>query len=180
MEYTFKNSPKDHLRTIFLRDTSLIISFDGAKYEYPYKDISNVWLNNPGGFCSPGEFSCTLNIIDQKPIYISSKNYNEKGEVIEQSNFYNSFVRVIHMHLGTNTSASFKFGTQPKAYITRVAIILMILAGCISSILYTDINPIILILPSVVGIFVTVCGLKFCITRFPKGYNPRNIPLNLL
>ncbi|QSE97912.1 hypothetical protein [Fulvivirga lutea] len=180
MEYTFKNSPEDYLRTIVLKEKSLTLNFEGSTYEYPYNKITKVWLNNPGGFCSPGEFSCTLNIIDKKPVYISSKNYNDKNEEIEQSNFYNSFVRVLHMHLGVNTTASFKFGTQPTAYIARVAIILAILTGCVASILLTNVNPFILILPSALGIFVSVCGLKFCITRFPKGYNPNNIPLNLL
>lgn len=180
MEYTFRNDPKDHLKTIFLSDKSLILKFDGSQYEYPYNQITKVWLNNPGGFCSPGEFSCTLNIVDKKAVYISSKNYEENGREIEQSNFYNSFVRVLHIHLDGNTSTDYKFGSEPKAYLGRITIILCILAGCIASISFTTINPLILIAPSIIGILVTICGLKFCITRFPKGYNPKDIPLNLL
>ena len=180
MEYTFRNSPKDDLKTIFLRDSSLVLKFDGSTYEYPYSEIEKVWLNSPGGFCSPGEFSCTLNIVDKKPVYISSKNYNQNGTEINQSNFYNSFIRVLHMHLDGQTKADYKFGTTPVAYLGRVAIILIILTGCITSILYTSINPFVLAIPSAIGIFVAVCGAKFCISRFPKGYNPKDIPLEVL
>jgi hypothetical protein len=180
MEYSFKNSPKNSLSKITLGEKGFQLVINKDIYNYQYTDISKVWLNNPGGFCSPGEFSCTLNIKEKKPIYISSKNYTDNGDIIGQANHYNSFIRILHRYIGSNQSAEFKFGSTPFKYFGRIALIIGILTSCILSTSLIDTNPLYFIIPSAMGIFVSVCGMKFCITRFPKGYNPNEIPLNLL
>ncbi|HNP18855.1 MAG TPA: hypothetical protein PKL31_10505 [Fulvivirga sp.] len=180
MEYVFKNSPKDKLRKIVLTDDGFNLIMDGATYPYKYSSVNQVWLNSPGGFCSPGEYSCTLNIVDQKPLYISSKNYSDSKKLIDQFNHYNSFIRVLHLHLKNNKAAQFKFGTTPFKYLTRIMVIIGILTACVLSIMLLEANPLVFIVPSGLAIFVSVCGMKFCINRFPKVYNPENIPLTLL
>lgn len=180
MEYSFKNSPKDHLSKMALGENGFRIVIDGATYNYKYSEVTRVWLNNPEGFFTPGEFSCTVNIVDKKPIYITSKNFDQNGLFVEQSNHYNSFVRVLHMHVKSNKAAEFKFGSTPTKYLMRMAIIALILTSCIVSIMTFNSNPLFFIIPSVFGIFVSIYGLRFCITRFPKGYNPNDIPLELL
>jgi hypothetical protein len=180
MDYAFKNSPKDHLTQMVLGENGFKIILDGATYNYKYSDVTRVWLNNPEGFIAPGEYSCTINIVDKKPIYITSKNFDQNGLFIEQSHHYNTFVRVLHMHIKSNKAAEFKFGTTPAKYFRRVAIIALILTACVASIITFKSNPFYFIVPSVFGVFVTIYGLQFCITRFPKVYNPDNIPLELL
>lgn len=180
MEYAFKNSPEEKVKKIVLNLTGFDLYFDGAKYTVSYSDINGVWLNKPGGLCTPSEYSCTLNINDRKPIYISSKNYDDEGNVIEQPNHYNSFVRVLHHHLQSKSRAQYRFGVQPRQYALRVLTIIGILTGFGASYLYLNINKYILALPAVLSIFVAVCGLKFCISNYPKDYKPENIPLKLL
>ncbi len=180
MEYTFRISADSPEVMMVLTENEIQLKTEGAVYRHPYSSVQKVWLNNPGGFCSPGEFSCTLNIVDKKPIYIASKNYDKQGHLINQANHYNTFVRVLHMHVKSNAKAKFRFGATPVKYAMRIATIISILATCLASSLLIDANPLIFIMPSAAAIFVTVCGLRFCITRFPKGYNPDDIPLNLL
>ncbi len=180
MEYSFKNSPKAHLTQMALGENGFRVVIDGATYNYKYSEVTRVWLNNPEEFFNPSEYSCTINIIDKKPIYITSKNYNHNGLIMDQSHNYNSFVRVLHMHVRSNKAAEFKFGSTPSKYLKRLAIIALILIGCVASIISFDSNPLYFIAPSVFGVFVSIYALRFCITRFPKGYNPNDIPLELL
>lgn len=180
MEYSFRNSPHEKAKRAVLNLTTIDLYYDEAKYTIPYKDINGVWLNKPGGICTCRAYSCTLNIKDKKPLFISSKNYDEKGNTLEQSNHYNSFVRVLHHHLQTKSKAEYKFGVQPMQYLLRVCMVIAILAGFILSSLYLNINQYLLIGTALVSLFGTVCGVNFCITNFPKGYTPENIPLKLL
>ncbi|ELR72194.1 hypothetical protein C900_01748 [Fulvivirga imtechensis AK7] len=180
MEYSFRNSPNEKVKKVFLNQTGLDLYVDGAKYVIPYCDINGVWLQRPGGICTPRAYSCTLNINDKKPVFISSKNYDEAGDLVEQSNHYNSFVRVLHHHLQKQGRAQYKFGVQPLQYALRVVAIIAILGGFTLSYLYLNINQYLLAVPALLSLFVAVCGLNFCIANFPKGYRPENIPLQLL
>lgn len=180
MEYSFRNAAGESEKKIVLNLTGIELYFEGAKYAIPYNDINGVWLNKPSGICTCRAYSCTLNIKNKKPLFISSKNYDAAGNIVEQSNQYNSFVRVLHHHLQSKSAARYRFGVQPTQYVLRVLAIIGILAAFLFSSLYLNISQYILAVPVALSLFVAVCGVNFCIANYPKNYTPENIPLKLL
>lgn len=180
MEYTFKNSAAEKEKRIFLHHTGIDLYHDGAKYTVPYSNINSIWLNKPGGLLNLGEFSCTININDQKPIYIADKNYDAYGFIKHQPNNYNSFIRVLHHHLQDKSNVKYKFGSKPLQYVLRLIIITAIVFTCFLPYGFLDVNQYTLIIPILVAFTVGAFSLKFLLNEYPKCYMPDSIPLNLL
>ncbi len=180
MEYNFKITESGSERSIILKNDMLHYVVDNAIYEVPYNIINAVWLNKPGGICTPNHYSCTLNIEDDKPIFISSRNWDENKREMHQQNHYNSFVRVLHVHLKEKSKAKYGFGVKPKYYALRViAIITIIAIASYVALTFKD-SWYILVAPVAVSIFVLTCGLNFCVKNFPSKYKPDQIPMRLL
>lgn len=180
MEYNFKIEESGSERSIILKNDMLIYVVDNAIYDIPYKDITSVWLNKPGGICTPNIYSCTLQFKQEKPLFISSKNWTADKKEIHQENHYNSFIRVLHMHLLQKSGAQFSFGVKPQKYLTKVATIILILATSAFLTINFDLKNYLLAIPAMVSVFVITCGLNFCLKNFPSRYKPEAIPLNLL
>ncbi len=180
MEYNFKIEEDSTERSIILKNDMLIYVVDNAIYDIPYKDITYVWLNRPGGLCTPNIYSCTLHFKQEKPLFISSKNWTKDKQEIHQENHYNSFVRVLHMHLVEKSGAKYSFGVKPKKYLTKIATIITILSLAGFLTMTFDLKSYLLAIPAAISIFVITCGLNFCLKNFPSRYKPDAIPLNLL
>ncbi|MTI22881.1 hypothetical protein E1176_17750 [Fulvivirga sp. RKSG066] len=180
MEYSFKINESGKERTLILKNEMIIYVLDDAIYEVPYKNITAVWLNKPGGFCTPSSYSCTLNIKDDKPIFITSKNWDLDQREILQQNHYNSFVRVLHMHLKEKSKATYGFGVKPQYYMLRVAAIITILTLATYLSVNYQLNNFLLAIPVAISLFVLTCGLNFCVKNFPSSYRPDHIPITLL
>lgn len=180
MEYNFKVEEHGSERTVILKNDMLIYIEENAIHDIPYSDITNVWLNKPGGLCTSNIYSCTLQFKHQKPLFISSKNWRDDRVEIHQENHYNSFIRVLHMHMREKSTAKYSFGVKPKKYFTKVATIILILTlAAVSSITF-NLNNYLLAIPVGISLFVVTCGLNFCLKNYPSHYMPDRIPLNLL
>jgi len=180
MDYTFKINEEDKERRLILKDEFMIYAIDGSVYEIPYNRISAVWLNKPGGICTPNHYSCTLNIDDDKPVFISSRNWGENGREIIQQNHYNSFIRVLHLHLKEKSKAQYGFGVKPKPYFMRVGAIVTILSLSVLFAIIFNLNNVLIAIPAVISVSVLTCGLNFCLKNFPSTYKPDCIPFALL
>jgi len=180
MEYSYKISDSGSERSIILKNEVIIYIANGAIYDIPYKRITSVWLNKPSGFLSPNYFSCTLNIEDDKPIFISSKNWDDYNNEILQQNHYNSFVRVLHMHLKEKSKAKYGFGVKPKNYFIKAAAILAVLAVVLFLSVSLQLNNFLLAFPILVGGSALAIGINFCVKNYPHRYKPDHIPLQLL
>lgn len=180
MEYNFRVDENGSERTVILKNDMLIYIEKNAIHDISYKDITNVWLNKPGGLCTPNIYSCTLHFKHDKPLFISSKNWRDDKMEIRQENHYNSFIRVLHMHLREKSSAKYSLGVKPKKYLTKVATIILILALAATVSITFQLNNYLLAIPVLISVFVVTCGLNFCLKNYPSKYTPDHIPLSLL
>lgn len=180
MEYYFKNSITDKPKKLVLTDSGINLYLDDACYQYDYRDIVGVWLNKPGGIFDQKFFSCTLNIADRKPLFISSLNFDQDDELINQDNHYNSFIRVMHLHLKEKSKAKYHLGVPPLNYSLRIILAILVLAVCLAAYFHVDLSTVALGAVGFLVLATGVAGLQFGISKFPKFYNPDNIPLELL
>lgn len=180
MEYNFKVDENGSERTVILKSDMLIYIEENAIYDISYSDITSVWLNKPGGFCTSNIYSCTLQFKHEKPLFISSKNWREDRVEIHQENHYNSFIRVLHMHMREKSAAKYSFGVKPQKYLTKVATIILILTLAVAGSIIFQINNYLLAIPVTISLFVTTCGLNFCLKNYPSKYTPDQIPMSLL
>ncbi|MEO0555720.1 MAG: hypothetical protein AAF149_21120 [Bacteroidota bacterium] len=180
MDYSFRSSATESERKILLTTNALHLYVDGAKYSTPYEKVVGVWLSTPSGFLAGNTYACTLNIEDAKPIYISIKNYDDAGKLIEQANHYNSFIRVLHLHLCKKSKAHYFFGVKPASYAAKLIVLLAVVMTCVTSYFVFNLSGL-LILPVGVALMVSAYTLlSFGIKSFPKLYDPDEIPLRLL
>ncbi|MDX1628555.1 MAG: hypothetical protein R3345_07635 [Fulvivirga sp.] len=180
MEYSFKTNEKDQTRIIHLESDKLVYFMDDERQEVPYNQIHSVWLSKPGGVLTPNSYSCTLNIKNAKPIYISSKNWDDEKKEILQQNHYNSFVRVLHLHLKEKSRAQYGFGLPPASYLSKLAILLLIVCSTIYWALSSQLSGTMLIGTIGLGVLIVIIGLNFSLKNYPSHYQPDQIPLNLL
>lgn len=180
MDYSYKITPSDTTRRMLLSSNALHLYLDGHKYTTPYNKVVGVWLSKPSDFLSGNNYGCTLNIEDAKPIYISIKNFDSEGSPMDQSNHYNSFIRVLHVHLQEKSKAHYYFGEKPVSYAMKVLVLVSLVSACLMSYTLFNINGLI-VLP--VGAILAISAyalLRFGIKSFPKLYNPKEIPIGLL
>lgn len=165
---------------MLLTSNALHLYIDGAKYTTPYEKVVGVWLSTPAGFLAGNTYACTLNIEDAKPIYVPIKNFDESGDLIDQSNHYNSFIRVLHVHLREKSKAHYYFGVRPISYAIKVLVLLSIIFACLACYLLLNLSGVVVIPLGLVLMASAYTLLRFGIKSFPKLYDPNEIPLGLL
>ncbi|MEM1406946.1 MAG: hypothetical protein AAGG59_09245 [Bacteroidota bacterium] len=180
MDYSFRPSATESERKILLTSNAFHLYLDGAKYSTPYEKVVGVWLSTPSGFLAANTYACTLNIEDAKPIYISNKNYDDAGKPIVQANHYNSFIRVLHVHLREKSKAHYYFGVKPVNYAMKLIVLLAVVMACITSYFAFNLNGLLVLPVGVVLLASAYALLRFGIKSFPKLYDPDQIPLRLL
>ncbi|TRX51614.1 hypothetical protein FNH22_23930 [Fulvivirga sp. M361] len=180
MEYTYRLSADSEPRRMVLKENALDFHLDDYKLTIPYAKVVGVWLSSPDGLLFSENYSCTLNIEDGKPIFITMKNFDGHGQLMTQDNHYSSFIRVLHLHLREKSKARYYFGVKPLNYFTKLLTFTGVIVSCLILYFFFNLNEIITIFLTVIAFFFLLVTLRFGIRRFPKIYDPDEIPLNLL
>jgi hypothetical protein len=177
VEYTFKSSSRDKVRTIILGQHSFKIQSAEREEVIPYARVNSVRLSKMNG----NRFCITLSAEGQKPISICNQYYLPDGRSEDRSRQYTAFVRVLHYHLKTNSHSVFFSGFS--FHLLWIWVLTSAFAGFFVSFI-SEYFGISLMNPFgqalILTIMFTTGMLLINRGRLPKTYSPEEIPLQYL
>lgn len=104
MQYTFRNKRGQEPTTITLLDTRLVFACGNTSRNIPYANIACVQMERQGSQF----YSIELFIDQERSIVITNRHDASTTGALEfQSQFYSTFVRVLHFHLKDKSKAAF-------------------------------------------------------------------------
>lgn len=175
MEYSFSTAPETPPYVLTLTDTSLVISHGKKVRELPYQDIQYVYIEKK-------KEACKIHIEGKGVLSFTIPNYSldNDGALLDKSNAYTLFVRLLHYHLLSKSKAEFYINNGYKQT-GLFALGILVLAGIIVTILRLlnwtfDLFTLTLI---IIGTVTPILVLVW-LSRFPKPYKPADIPLDFL
>lgn len=176
MEYTFKNTAHDQVRTILLNDYNMTIRSGGEEMVVPYTNITNVAL------CKVSDEVFRMIIThNNRSLVVTNQFVSDDGTTEMKSRLYATFVRVLHFHLKDKSSAQYKSGcSREKLWKSAgLAVFASFILCFVSDFLgFYVINPYVdAAMLSVLFVGVLVL-MQF--GRLPKDYSATNIPFELL
>lgn len=176
LEYTFKNTARDHTQTILLNDYNMTIRSGGEETIVPYANITHVRL------CKVSQelFRMIISFND-KTLLVTNQYVADNGSVEVRSRLYSTFVRVLHFHLKDKSASSYKSGcSREKLWRSGIAaaagsFILCFVADFLG---FNIINP--YIDAAILSAAFISLLLVMQIGSLPKDYSATNIPFELL
>jgi hypothetical protein len=177
VEYTFKNSASEKVRTIILNQYNFIIQSQDNEERIPYVNVTSVKLSKTSGKI----FKITISQDGRGPIVITNKYYLPDGAVEDRSRQYATFVRVLHYHLKEKSSPVYTTGFSVSLLMAWILIsaFASFFISFISEYLGASLlNPFLQSLLLTMVIVMIVVALNR--GRLPKTYSPGEIPLQLL
>ena len=176
MEYSFQKSIREKQITIRLNEFDLTIISDGKTQDIPYLQITEVRLCRKNN-----SYLIRVDSLDCGTLVIPSFTIDETGNQVDQSRPYQTFVRVLHMHLQNKSKAIFYTGLG----ITIRSIYVIIALFCAGALFvieeYFDVTPLSGILLSAtmfIGVIAILVLSNF--SQWQKTYSPTEVPLNML
>ena len=177
MKYTFTNHPNRNPTEVELNSFQLIIREYGQERMIPYSAITDVRLQRKKDL-----YFMSIQSLDFGSIQISNRLYSSSGQWQDQSRQYQTFVRVLHLHLSkAQCVAEFCVGFKPNSIVIKFILltVLSLLVYFVEDYLNVlSIHP--LLAASItlgIGAFLLLAPY---LQNFPKSYNPSDIPLNML
>ena len=175
MEYQFQSGPNQKPLTARLNEFELSLEADGVAKRIPYASITEVRLNKKSD-----AYSIQIFALDFGTIVLSNKSY-QGGTWTNQYRTYQTFVRVLHLHLSNKSKAIFYSGSNLTEY-TRKGIVLFVVAACLF--LGEEYFNLLPMSSSLLSLIFFVAGALIilipALNRWPKSYSPAEIPLDLL
>jgi len=176
MNYTYQNSPSDVPKTILLDEFNLTVRSSGQETVFPYSKIIEVQLDR-----SERKFKTLLSIEGGKILTITNRTFTADKRPEDQSRVYSTFVRVLHFHLKDKSRAVYSSGSS-KVKIGSWAIAAILLSFVISfTAEYWEIsliNPFVQV--AILTVMMGIIIMTLSISKWPKHYEPTNIPLEFL
>ena len=175
MEYIFRNGPNGKPQKLLLNEYDIIVEQQGSALTIPYASITEVRLSRKRDL-----FAAQIFALNDKKISITNKSF-QLNQWVDQSRAYHTFMRVLHMHLSSKSSAVFYSGSRIGEYTLKCLILFTITALLYVGEEYFDLIPMSSsLLAFVFGILGGVMVLSPLIHHWPKNYSPTDIPLDLL
>jgi hypothetical protein len=176
MEYSFQNGVREKKSTITLNEFDLVIESGAEWLKIAYPQITEVRLSRRKNL-----YSIHVTSLDTDVIEITNSAYDSQGKWIDQSRHYQTFVRVLHLHLQNKCKASFYSGASRffHSMYLGVAAIIGLAAFVLEE--YFDVTPVSGIMLSS-GIFVCL-GLLLVLPRvaqWQREYSPSEVPMSML
>ena len=176
MEYSFQNSAREKKSTVSLDEFDLMVESGAEWVKVAYSQITQVRLSRKGNF-----YSIHITSIDHEVIEISSGTFDNNGKWVDQSRPYQTFVRVLHMHLRNKCKASFYSGASPLLHSMYLGV--AVITGLVAFVLeeYFDVTPLSGVALSIVvflGLAVVLILPK--ISQWQREYSPNEVPMKML
>ena len=177
MKYTFNNHPGRNPIEVELNSFQLIIREPGQERMIPYSAITDVRLER-----RKNHYFMNIQSLDFGSIQISNRLYSSSQKWQDQSRQYQTFVRVLHLHLSkVQCVAEFCAGFKPNSLLTKLSLL-----AIFSFLVYfiEDYFNVLSIHPFVTASITMGIGAFLLLApdlrNIPKSYNPSDIPLNML
>lgn len=176
MEYSFQNGARDKKSTITLNEFDLVME-SGVKWvKVAYPQITEVRLSRRKNL-----YSIHITSIDNELIEITNGAFDSQSNWIDQSRPYQTFVRVLHMHLQNKCKATFYSGASRlfHSMYLGVAAIIGLVAYALEE--YFDVTPISGVILSI-GVFVILALVLIIpqISQWQREYTPEDVPMRML
>ncbi len=176
MEYTYQNHPREKVNVIQLLNYELTLTSGATRHTIPYPDIVEVRLNKKRNF-----YSLHLRTLSFGTIYVTSQSFAPDGKRMDQLRAYQTFTRVLHLHLIEKSKAQYYTGPSLPATLMRFG---MLLSFCA---VFFVVNDYFQLLPGnslTVTLLLLTSGTLLLVAlqfnRWPKAYNPSTIPIHML
>ncbi|MGC4021478.1 MAG: hypothetical protein QM734_05825 [Cyclobacteriaceae bacterium] len=176
MEYSFKKSAKDKRVIITLNEFDLVVTTDEKTSKIPYPQITEVRLCR-----MKSTYIIKVDSMDCGTLAIPNHTIDANGKIIDQSRAYQTFVRVLHMHLRDKSKAVFYTGLG-VIFQSIYVIAALLGAGAIFVIEeYFDVTPMSgIILSAIMFVGVVVILILSNFSQWQRTYSPTEVPLNML
>lgn len=174
MDYSFKRGNDFH--KIKLDDYSFIYENNDGEQRIRYAQINRVRLARPKSVDKNNLYTCSIYITDGPVIRIQSYTL-QNNEIINQFNYYNQFIRVLHLYLVSKSMAKFRYGMSYRSMIVHSIILVAALAACYA--LSLLLREHVIYIFSIVPLLLAFIIIKI-LTDKPGSYRPDIIPYNIL
>lgn len=172
-EYICKNSIYSKPCTLQLHEYSLEWQCGKKSGKIPYANIVAVLLKRRGK-----KFTIQIESDYQGSIIVTNRFYLSNREYEDRSRQYTTFVRLLHLHLGKQTTTSFFTGTSLKkwSFISSASLLLVI----ILQVLITTLPQEIKLWTTIGNALLAVVLLPASVRLYPRPYSGNEIPLHFL
>jgi hypothetical protein len=176
MEYSFRTTAKADQVKIVLSPLSMIITEGEEQTEIPYLFVIAVRIIK-----FKNHYGAVLSFESGPSLTIVNYTFNERGNRLEQSRSYNTFLRVLHMHLHQNSKAEFVCGktNENLLFFFLAGLVMSFAAAFGGSYFSIDVFYVRALSVLVLAFFVLMCWRHF-IKPIQKNYPPDNIPMAYL
>ncbi len=176
MEYSFQNSAREKKSTISLDEFDLMIESGAEWVKVAYPQITEVRLSRRRNL-----YSIHITSIDHEVIEITNGVFDSQNKWVDQSRHYQTFVRVLHMHLQNKCKATFYSGASRLFHSMYLGVAAII--GLVAFVLeeYFDVTPISGVVLSI-GVFVCLVFILILpqVSQWQREYSPSDVPMQML
>ncbi len=172
-EYICKNSPREKPIAIRLFEFELEWQRGEKKIIIPYANIVSLNLNKVGS-----KYITRIDSDFQGTLVVTNRFYLSSGEFEDQSRQYNTFIRLLHLHLNKRATTTFLIGTPVKF----LALILTVAAIFSTTLQWAMMNVFgsVHLTATIINAIIFLAIALRCAKSFPKAYSGNDIPLHFL
>ncbi len=176
MEYSFRESAKKEEVRIVLNAYSMNITEGDEQTDLPYAFVTVVRIVR-----FKNSFGAILNFERGPTLTILNYTFDKSGNKLDQSRLYNTFLRVLHLHLQQKSNAEYISGkTNEKLFgICLVGLMLTLAAAFGAEYFGFALFYVRMLASLVLAFFMLMCWRHF-FRPMQKKYQPDNIPLSFL